>query len=256
MVLLETKNLTKYFGGLAAVNEVNMEVNNGEILGLVGPNGAGKTTLFNLITGFFRPTRGKIIFGGEDIAGLKPNHIAERGIVRTFQASTLFKTRTVWENVLIGCHLQFRSGFLRVLVNTPFARKEEVEIRQKAQEIIESMGLSAVKDQYAVMLPHGYQRMLGVCLALAANPKLLLLDEPATGLTPEETLAFMVQLKALRDKGITILLVEHNMRAVMGNCDRIVVLNFGKKIADGSPDEIRKNKDVIEAYLGVEANVA
>jgi branched-chain amino acid transport system ATP-binding protein len=256
MVLLETKNLTKYFGGLAAVNEVNMEVNNGEILGLVGPNGAGKTTLFNLITGFFRPTRGKIIFGGEDIAGLKPNHIAERGIVRTFQASTLFKTRTVWENVLIGCHLQFRSGFLRVLVNTPFARKEEVEIRQKAQEIIESMGLSAVKNQYAAMLPHGYQRMLGVCLALAANPKLLLLDEPATGLTPEETLAFMVQLKALRDKGITILLVEHNMRAVMGNCDRIVVLNFGKKIADGSPDEIRKNKDVIEAYLGVEANVA
>jgi len=256
MALLEIKNLTKYFGGLAAVNEVNMEVNKEEILGLVGPNGAGKTTLFNLITGFFRPTRGKIIFEGEDIAGLKPNLIAERGIVRTFQASTLFKMRTVWENVLIGCHLQFRSGFLRVLINTPFARKEEQEIRQKALEIIESMGLSAVKNQYAAMLPHGYQRMLGVCLALAANPKLLLLDEPVTGLTPEETLAFMVQLKALRDKGITILLVEHNMRAVMGTCDRIVVLNYGKKIAQGSPEQIRENKEVIEAYLGVEANVA
>jgi len=256
MALLEIQNMTRYFGGLAAVNDVNMGVNRGEILGLVGPNGAGKTTLFNLITGFSRPTRGKIIFKGEDITGLKPNRIAERGIVRTFQASTLFKTRTVWENVLIGCHLQFRAGFLRVLANTALARKEEVEIRQKALEIIESMGLSVAKNQYAAMLPHGYQRMLGVCLALAANPKLLLLDEPVTGLTPEETLAFVVRLKALRDKGITILLVEHNMRAVMGTCDRIVVLNYGKKIAQGSPEEIRENEEVIKAYLGVETDVA
>ena len=250
MALLETKDLTKRFGGLAAVNVVTMQVNKGEILGLVGPNGAGKTTLFNLISGFFRPTRGKIVFKGDDVTGLKPNQIAERGIARTFQASNLFKTRTVWENVLIACHLQFHTGFLKVLLNTPFARSEEKEMRQKALNLIESMGLSEVKNEFAVNLPHGHQRMLGVCLALAANPELLLLDEPVAGLSVEETLAFMHRVKELRDKGITILLVEHNMRAVMGTCDRIAVLNYGKKIAEGSPGEIRENKDVIEAYLG------
>jgi len=257
MPLLETNNLTKFFGGLAAVDEVNMEVNEEEVLGLVGPNGAGKTTLFNLITGFFRPTRGKIMFKGEDITGRRPNRIAKTGIVRTFQASgTLFQVRTVWENVLIACHLQFKAGLLSTLLNTPLARREDREIRQRALEIIESMGLFSVKNEYAMSLPHGHQRMLGVCLALAANPQLLLLDEPVTGLTPEETSTFMGRVTELRDKGITIMLVEHNMRAVMGTCDRIVVLNYGKKIADGTPEEIRENKDVIEAYLGVEADVA
>lgn len=255
MALLEINNLSKHFGGLAAVDKVDMEIREGEILGLVGPNGAGKTTLFNLITGFFRPTRGKVIFKEDDITGLKPNQIAKKGIVRTFQASNaLFQQRTVWENVLIACHLQFKAGFLRVLLNTPFARQEEEEIRRKALEVIEIMGLSPVKNEYAQNLPHGHQRMLGVCLALAANPELLLLDEPVTGLTAEETSTFMGRVRELRDKGITVLLVEHNMRAVMGTCDRIVVLNYGKKIAEGSPQEIRKNEDVIEAYLGVEAD--
>lgn len=256
MALLEITNLSKHFGGLAAVDDVIMEANEGEILGLVGPNGAGKTTLFNLITGFFRPSRGKIVFKGRNVTGHKPHRIAEKGIVRTFQtASTLFQMRTVRENVLIACHLQYRAGFLRVLLSTPFARREEQETEQKALELIEAMGLSPVRDEYAMNLPHGHQRMLGVCLALAANPQLLLLDEPMTGLTAEEISTFISRLKGLRDSGITILLVEHNMRAVMGSCDRIIVLNHGKKIADGSPEEIRRNDEVIEAYLGVDADV-
>ena len=256
MALLEVRNLSKYFGGLAAVDNVSMEAHEGEILGLVGPNGAGKTTLFNLVTGFFRPSAGKIMFQGKNVTGRKPNRIAEKGIVRTFQtANTLFQMRTARENVLIACHLQYRAGFLRVLLNTPFARREERETEQRALELIEMMGLSPVKDEYAGNLPHGHQRMLGVCLALAANPQLLLLDEPVTGLTAEETSTFIDRLRKLRDSGITILLVEHNMRAVMGGCDRIVVLNHGRKIAEGSPEEIRGNQEVIEAYLGVDADV-
>jgi len=256
MALLEVTGLSKYFGGLAAVDNVSMEAYQGEILGLVGPNGAGKTTLFNLITGFFRPSRGRIVFKGKNVTGHKPNRIAENGIVRTFQtANTLFQMRTVRENVLIACHLQYRAGFLRVLLNTPFARREEQETEQKALELIEVMGLSPVKDEYAGNLPHGHQRMLGVCLALAANPQLLLLDEPVTGLTAEEISPFIGRLRELRDSGITVLLVEHNMRAVMGGCDRIIVLNHGRKIAEGSPEEIRSNEEVIEAYLGVDADV-
>ena len=257
MALLEVSSLTKYFGGLAAVDAVSMEVNRGEVVGLVGPNGAGKTTLFNLVTGFLRPTRGKVMFKEEDVTGLKPNRIAGKGMVRTFQAAnTLFQMRTVWENVIIACHLQFKAGLLRVLLNAPRARKEEREVARMATELIESMGLSSVKNEYAQNLPYGHQRMLGVCLALAANPELVLLDEPVTGLTPEETSIFMGRLRELRDRGIAILLVEHNMRAVMGSCDRIVVLNHGKKIAEGRPEEIRVNREVIEAYLGVDANVA
>jgi branched-chain amino acid transport system ATP-binding protein len=257
MALLEVSSLTRYFGGLAAVDAVSMEVNRGEVVGLVGPNGAGKTTLFNLVTGFLRPTRGKVLFKEEDVTGLKPNRIAGKGMVRTFQsASTLFQMRTVWENVLIACHLQFKAGLLWVLLNAPRTRKEEREVARMAAELIESMGLSSVKNEYARNLPYGHQRMLGVCLALAANPELVLLDEPVTGLTPEEASIFMGRLRELRDRGIAILLVEHNMRAVMGSCDRIVVLNHGKKIAEGSPGEIRGNREVIEAYLGVDANVA
>lgn len=256
MALLETQKVTKYFSGLAAVKDVDMQVNEGEIVGLVGPNGAGKTTMFNLITGTLHPTRGKIVYKGTDITKLKPNQIAARGISRTFQASTLFRLRTVWENVLIGCHLRFNAGLPSVLVNTPFARSEEEEMRQKALEIIELMGLSSVKQEYAQNLPHGHQKILGVCLGLAANAEILLLDEPAAGLSPEETSDMMDRIMGLRDKGITILLVEHNMKAVMGTCDRVVVLNYGEKIAEGSPEEIKANKDVIEAYLGVEADVA
>jgi branched-chain amino acid transport system ATP-binding protein len=256
MALLETKDLTKQFGGLAAIDQVNIEANCGEILGLIGPNGAGKTTLFNLITGSLRPSYGKIFFKGEDITGLKPNQIAEKGIVRTFQASTLFDKRTVMENVLIGCHLQFHTGLLRVLFNTSRTRSEEKEIRQRALEIIEMTGLSPVRDELAGSLPHGHQRVLGICIALAANPELLLLDEPVAGSNPEESVRLMSLVKKLRDRGITIILVEHDMKAVMHTCDRIVVLNCGKKMAEGNPEEIRENRDVIEAYLGVEEDAA
>lgn len=257
MALLEVADLSKYFGGLAAVDGVSMEANAGEILGLVGPNGAGKTTLFNLITGFFRPSRGKIVFRGKNVTGQKPHRIAQEGIVRTFQAAnTLFQMRTVRENVLVACHLQHRAGFIRVLLNTHLARREAQEMELKALDLIEAMGLSWARDEYAQNLPHGHQRMLGVCLALSANPQLLLLDEPMTGLTAEETSAFIDRLRELRDSGIAVLLVEHNMRAVMGSCDRIIVLNHGRKIAEGSPEEIRRNEEVIEAYLGVDADVA
>ena len=255
MAFLEIQKVTKYFSGLAAVKMVDMEVNQGEIVGLVGPNGAGKTTMFNLITGTLHPTQGKIVFKGADITRLKPSQIAARGIVRTFQASTLFESWTVWENVLVGCHLRFDAGSLRVLVGAPSARSEEERMRRKALEIIDSMGLSAVAEERAQNLSHGHQRILGVCLALAANPEVLLLDEPAAGLSPGETSTMMDQVRGIRDNGTTILLVEHNMRAVMGTCDRVVVLNYGEKIAEGSPEEIRENKDVIEAYLGVEADV-
>jgi branched-chain amino acid transport system ATP-binding protein len=255
MALLEIQAITKYFSGLAALKDVDIQIETGEIVGLVGPNGAGKTTMFNLVTGTFHPTRGKIIFKGEDITKLKPNQIAARGIVRTFQATNLFKLRSVWENVLIACHLGFNAGLLSVLANTPFARTEEEEMRQKALEIIEYMGLSAVQEEFAQNLSHGHQKILGVCLALAANGELLLMDEPAAGLSPEETITMMERIKGLRDKGLTILLVEHNMKAVMGTCDRVVVLNYGEKIAEGRPEEIQQNTDVIEAYLGVETDV-
>jgi len=256
MTLLEIRELSKSFGGLNAVDQVSMELIKGEILGLIGPNGAGKTTLFNLITGFIRPNKGRIKLRGEDITGLKANEIAAKGIVRTFQASnTLFQQKMVWENILIASHLKYRSGLLRTLINTPFIQAEENNIKNQALELIDSIGLSAVQNEYAANLPHGYQRLLGVCLALAANPTILLLDEPVTGLTPEETSAFMNYIKKLRDNGLTILLVEHNMKAVMNTCDRIVVLNYGKKIAEGSPDLISKNESVIRAYLGVDINV-
>lgn len=255
MAVLETRNLTKYFGGLAAVNQVNIEVHQGEILGLIGPNGAGKTTLFNLITGSSPPSHGKILFKGDEITGLKPSQIAEKGIVRTFQASTLFEERTVLENVMIACHLQFHAGFLNVLFNTARARGEEAEMTQRALEMLDLMGLSPVKEEYAGNLPHGHQRALGICMALAVNPELLLLDEPVAGSNPEESSMLMGLVKQLRDRGMTMILVEHDMRAVMGTCDRIAVLNYGKKMAEGSPKEIKENKDVIEAYLGVEEDV-
>jgi branched-chain amino acid transport system ATP-binding protein len=257
MSLLEIRDISKSFGGVAAVDGVSIDVNAGEILGLVGPNGAGKTTLFNLVTGFARPTRGKVTFKGEDVTGLKPNKIAGKGIVRTFQASgTLFQSKPVLENVLIASHLRLRDGPVRVMLNTRSARAEEEHVRQRALDLLDSVGLSSARDQLAMNLPHGHQRLLGVCMALAADPELLLLDEPVTGLTPEETSLFMAYVRQLRDHGITVLLVEHNMKAVMSTCDRIVVLNHGRKIAEGTPQEISRNEEVITAYLGSSSNAS
>jgi len=256
MPLLEVRKLSKNFGGIAAVYNLDFEVHSGEILGLIGPNGAGKTTVFNLVSGVFPVDRGKIFFKGEEIAGCKPFVIAGKGLVRTFQLTALFESKTVLENMLVSFHLKAQSGFWANLINSRTTKASEREILKDAMKLLEFMGLSDLKDEVASNLPHGYQRLLGISMAMAAHPQLLLLDEPVTGMNPEETLKAMGLINKIRDRGVTILLVEHDMRAVMGLCDRIVVLNFGKKIAEGSADEIRENEDVIEAYLGVKRNVA
>ena len=252
MPLLEIRNVSKYFGGLEAVGNVDFDVDQGEIKGLIGPNGAGKTTLFNVISGVYHPTSGRVVFKGKDIAHLKPHAIAKMGLVRTFQATTLFNSFSVLKNVLAGYHLHSKVNFWGALFNTPATVKRERDIEKKAMEILEFMGLSKYKDELASNLPHGYQRALGISIALAAEPELLMLDEPVTGMNPEETMEMMGVINKIRDRAITVLLIEHDMRVVMDLCERITVLNFGKKLAEGPPEKIRKNKDVIEAYLGSE----
>lgn len=250
--LFEVRNITKHFGGLQAVSDVNFVVLPGEILGLIGPNGAGKSTVFNLISGFHPLSSGNVIFKGEDITGRKAHKITELGIGRAFQEVTLFMKLSVLENVLSGFHLYYHQPAWKSFFRTPAAKNEENEAKKEVLEILQFMGLSAVQDQLAQNLPHGHQKILGVCIALATHPTLLLLDEPLTGMHPEETEEMMRVIRQIRDRGVTIILVEHNIDAVMRLCDRIVVLNQGRKIAEGLPQEIRNHKDVIEAYLGTD----
>ncbi|MCK4794080.1 MAG: ABC transporter ATP-binding protein [Desulfobacteraceae bacterium] len=248
--MLELSSVTKYFGGLTAVNGLDLRINKGEIVGLIGPNGAGKTTLFSLITGALRVTKGKIRFEDKDITNKKPCSIAEQGIVRTFQETSLFPDFSVALNIVAACHLNPRIGFWESIFSTSQCRKKEEDVLKRAIEIMQFAGLLGVKDMTAKSLPHGHKRILGIAIALAANPKLLLLDEPLCGMNAEEVDRTRALIHRAWENGITILLIEHNMKAAMSLCQRIVALSFGKKIAEGSPEEIKKDSEVIQAYLG------
>jgi branched-chain amino acid transport system ATP-binding protein len=253
VVLLEICDLTKHFGGLAAINDLNMYVNQGEILGIIGPNGAGKSTVLNMISGSFKPTNGKCIFNGENITGLPPHKISQKGISRVFQGNVLFQNLAVIENVIISTHMRDNIGFFASLINNRYSRNKEKTIREKAVDILELVGLSDKINDLAVNLSHGNQRLLCLATALASDPTLLLLDEPLTGMNNEEVSAMMAVIIMLKEKmGVTSIVVEHNMKAVMSLCDRIVVISYGSKIAEGSPKEIASNPIVIDAYLGEE----
>lgn len=256
MALLELRKISKYFGGLAAVRELDMEVNQGEILGLIGPNGAGKTTIFNLITGTLAPDKGKVAFEGKRITGLEPHFVAKRGIARTFQLATVFPNLTVLKNVLVGLQLVSKVGFWETLLNTGSKQNKNAELNQRAMEILSFMGIASLSSELAVNLPYGFQRALSIAIALAAKPKILLLDEPLAGMNPKEVTTMMGKIREIRDgEGVTIVVVEHNIRAVTILCERIIVVNFGQKIAEGSAEEVRNNQDVIDAYLGSKQNV-
>jgi branched-chain amino acid transport system ATP-binding protein len=250
VALLEIKKLSKNFGGLAAINNLSFEINELEIHGIIGPNGAGKTTLFNVISGFFPSAAGSVIFRGEDITKLPIQSRVKRGIVRSFQLTNLFMELTVYENTYIGYHKNYRAGLLGQFFHTPRAKEDREMCAQRTMDLLEFMGLSSLKDELAKNLPYGHQRSLGVCVALASGPSLLMLDEPVAGMNPEETMHMVKLIRKIRDNGITVLMVEHDMAAVANLCERISVLNHGEKIAEGSMDEIKENEKVIEAYLG------
>ena len=251
MAILELKDVTKKFGGLTAVDGVNLKVEENQICALIGPNGAGKTTVFNMITGAYQVTSGDVIFNSESICGKKPHQIVEKGIARTFQNIRLFKSATVLENVMTGFHCKTKTGMFNVIFNYRKCMQEEAECREKALEILRFLGLEDVKDLEARNIPYGHQRLLEIGRALATSPKLLLLDEPAAGMNSQEKKELVNTIRKIRDTyHLAVLLVEHDMELVMGISENITVINFGRPIACGTAEEIQNNNDVIEAYLG------
>ncbi len=250
MIRLRVEHLTKRFGGLVANSDVTFSINAAGVSAVIGPNGAGKTTLFNMISGFSPPTEGRVFFNEQEITGLEPEEIATRGLVRTFQLTQLFQNQSVLENVMIGRHVRTKAGVIGALLRPRWVRDEERQTEQRSHELLDLVGLGAQADMLASTLPYGQQRLLEIARAMATDPQLLMLDEPAAGLNHEETEKLSQIIRRISDLGTTVLLIEHDMRLVMNTADHIVVLNFGRKIAEGSPSHIQADKDVIEAYLG------